>query len=526
MTDDGRNEILAENVGPRSDAVTPILEAISISKRFPGVHALDEVSLTILPGEIHAVIGENGAGKSTLMKILAGAHTPDHGTIRVDGQIVTIESPRAAQELGINTIYQELSLVDALSVGENIFLGELPTRPGTPWRVDWPAVWRQSSNLLERVGCRVSPRTLVRNLSVAQKQMVEIARALARNVRVLILDEPTSSLTERETKKLFEIIELLRRRGVGIVYISHRLAEVFQIAHRVTVLRDGKLVDTLAIEDADEELLVRMMVGRDLSRLFSQARKTDAPVRLEVRGLTRKGVLQDVSLTLRGGEIVGLAGLVGAGRTELARCLFGADRFNAGDILIDGKPVTIHTPADAVRLGIALVPEDRKLQALILGMGVRENLSLPVLGRLGSSLVPSRAREKSLVAGYIRSLRIRTPHMEQRVSALSGGNQQKVVIARWLATEPKVLILDEPTRGIDVGAKAEVHALIARLAEEGVAILMISSELPEILGMSHRVLVMRGGRIVADIPREEATEEVIMGAATGQALTLATPAVA
>jgi ribose transport system ATP-binding protein len=496
----------------------PILEAESIDKRFPGVHALDDVSLSIAAGEVHAVVGENGAGKSTLMKILSGAQGPDRGTIRVDGQAVTIESPRAAQELGIITIYQELSLVDTLSVGENIFLGDLPTRAGGSWQVDWPTVWSRSTELLDRVGARVRPQTLVRNLSVAQKQMVEIARALARNVRVLILDEPTSSLTERETEKLFEIITQLQNRGVGIIYISHRLGEVFQIAQRVTVLRDGKVVGSLPVHEASEDLLVRMMVGRDLSRLFTEARSSDAPVRLEVRDLSRRGVLHDVSFSVRGGEVVGLAGLVGAGRTELARCLFGADAISSGEIVLDGSAVNIRTPGDAVDLGIALVPEDRKLQALILGMGVRENLSLPVLDRLGSPFVPSRGRERALVSDYIRSLRIRTPHMEQRVSALSGGNQQKVVLARWLATKPKVLILDEPTRGIDVGAKAEVHALIARLAEQGVAILMISSELPEILGMSHRILVMRGGRIVADIPRQHASEESIMAAATGQTL--------
>jgi ABC-type sugar transport system ATPase subunit len=498
-------------------ATEPILEAENIDKRFPGVHALDNVSLTITPGEVHAVVGENGAGKSTLMKILAGAYGPDRGTIRIDGEAVTIENPRAAQDLGIITIYQELSLVDALSVGENVFLGDLPTRSGGSWRVDWPTVWSRAAELLERVGLRIRPQTRVRDLSVAQKQMVEIARALARNVRVLILDEPTSSLTERETEKLFEIISQLRNRGVGIIYISHRLGEVFRIAQQVTVLRDGIVVGSLPVRDASEDLLVRMMVGRDLARLFTEARASDAPVRLEVRGLSRRGVLHDVSLSLRGGEIVGLAGLVGAGRTELARCLFGADSISEGEILLDGAKVDIRSPGHAVDLGIALVPEDRKLQALVLGMGVRENLSLPVLDRLGSPLVPSRRRERALASDYINSLRIRTPHMEQRVSALSGGNQQKVVIARWLATKPKVLILDEPTRGIDVGAKAEVHALIARLAEQGVAILMISSELPEILGMSHRILVMRSGRIVADIPREDATEELIMAAATGQA---------
>lgn len=493
----------------------PVLEARGISKRFPGVHALDDVSLSVFPGEVHAVVGENGAGKSTLMKILAGAQGPDAGTIAIDDSTVTIESPRAAHDLGIITIYQELSLVNALSVGENIFLGDLPTR-ATTWQVDWADVWRRSADLLDRVGLRVRPQTLVRDLSVAQKQMVEIARALARNVRVLILDEPTSSLSEGETERLIEIIAALKGQGVGIVYISHRLGEVFRIAQRVTVLRDGKLVGVLPIEEASEDRLVRMMVGRDLSRLFSEARATDAPVRLEVRGLARRGVLHDIDLVVRAGEIVGIAGLVGAGRTELVRCLFGADRFDRGELLLDGRPVSIRTPGDAVNLGIALVPEDRKLQALILGMGVRENLSLPMLGRLGSPLAPSRSRERSMVGEYIANLRIRTPHMEQRVAALSGGNQQKVVIARWLATKPTVLILDEPTRGIDVGAKAEVHALIARLAESGVAILMVSSELPEILGMSHRILVMRGGRIVAEMPRAAASEESVMAAATGQ----------
>lgn len=496
----------------------PVLEASGISKRYPGVHALDDVSLRILPGEVHAVVGENGAGKSTLMKILSGAQTPDGGSILVGGQPVTIESPRAAHDQGIITIYQELSLVNALSVGENIFLGDLPTRSGGSWQVDWPDVWRRSAELLERVGLRIRPQTLVRELSVAQKQMVEIARALARNVRVLILDEPTSSLTERETERLFAIIAVLKEQGVGIAYISHRLGEVFRIAQRVTVLRDGKLVGTVPVVEASEDLLVRMMVGRDLSRLFTHARETDAPVRLAGRGLSRGKALHDVDFDVRAGEIVGLAGLVGAGRTELVRCLFGADRIDRGEILLDGVAVTIRTPGDAVNLGIALVPEDRKLQALILGMGVRENLSLPILDRLGSPFFPSRGQERLLVREYIQALSIRTPHMEQRVAALSGGNQQKVVIARWLATKPKVLILDEPTRGIDVGAKAEVHALIARLAEAGVAILMVSSELPEILGMSHRILVMRGGRIVATMAREEASEESIMAAATGQTL--------
>jgi ABC-type sugar transport system ATPase subunit len=495
----------------------PILEALHIDKRFRGVHALDDVSLTLHAGEVLALVGENGAGKSTLMKILAGAIAPDAGVIRIGGEPVEISGPRHALDLGIGIIYQELSLVEALSVGENVFLGDLPLRSGMRWRADWPSLWRLTAALLDRVGCRVRPQTLVRNLSVSQKQMVEIARALARNVRILILDEPTSSLTAQETATLFDIIRGLRARGVGIIYISHRLEEVFDVAQRVTILRDGRLVGTLPIEEATHDRLVRMMVGRDLSHLFVQARAATGPVQLEARGLSRGRVLQDVSFSIRPGEVVGLAGLVGSGRTELARGLFGADPLDTGEIRLGGEPVTIRSPRDAVRLGIGLVPEDRKLQALILRMTVRENVTLPVLDRLGPSIFPSRAQERSLVGGFIGALRIRTPTMEQSVGALSGGNQQKVVLARWLATDPKVLILDEPTRGIDIGAKAEVHALIAQLAERGVAILMISSELPEILGMSHRVLVMRAGRIVADIPREDATEEAIMAAATGQA---------
>ena len=494
----------------------PILEMQHIHKRFPGVHALNDVSITVYPGEVLALVGENGAGKSTLMKVLAGAVQPDEGTILIDGQPVAITNPRRAQELGIGIIYQELSLVNALSIGENIFLGDLPRHPRLPGKVDWPELWRRTSKVLEHVRLRIPPQTLVRDLSVAQKQMVEIARALARNVRVLILDEPTSALTLQETETLFNIIHDLRERGVAIIYISHRMEEVFTITQRVTVLRDGQLIGTLPTSEATEDRLISMMVGRDLSRLFSRAAEATGPVCLEVRGLRRAGVLNDISFHVCAGEIVGIAGLVGSGRTELVRSIFGADPIDGGEILLNGEKVTIRSPRDAVRLGIGLVPEDRKQQALFLRLAIRENISLPVLTRLGTPAFPSRAKERSLVADYIKSLRIRTPSMEQRVEALSGGNQQKVVIARWLATNPKVLILDEPTRGIDVGAKAEVHALIARLAEQGVAIIMVSSELPEILGMSHRVLVMRQGRIVANIPREEATEERIMAAATGQ----------
>ncbi|MCX2728408.1 sugar ABC transporter ATP-binding protein [Thermomicrobium sp. 4228-Ro] len=493
----------------------PVLEAREISKRFPGVVALDRVSLEVYPGEVLAVVGENGAGKSTLMKILSGALQPDDGEIWLAGRPVRFADPRQALAHGIGIIYQELSVIDALSVGENLFLGRLP-HGGIPGTVDWPRVWHEAARVLERVGAPLDPQRQVRELSVAQKQLVEIARALSQDVRVLILDEPTSSLSLQETERLFEILRGLRAQGVAIIYISHRLEEVFTLADRVTVLRDGRVVGTLPIAEATREGLIRMMVGRDLSAYYRTVRSSPGEPRLEVRNLVRAGVLDDVSLTVRAGEIVGLAGLVGAGRTELARCLFGVDPIDSGEIRIDGQRVAIRCPEDAVRHGIVLVPEDRKLQGLVLILSVRENIALPVLRRLARFGFPSRQREYELARSFVERLRIRTPSIEQRVLNLSGGNQQKVVLARALATNPRVLILDEPTRGIDVGAKAEVHALIAELAEAGMGILLISSELPEVLSMSHRVLVMSGGRIVAEFPREEATEERVLAAATGQ----------
>lgn len=497
---------------------TPVLEARNVTKRFPGVVALDGVSLSVYPGEVLAVIGENGAGKSTLMKILSGALQPDEGAIYLDGQLVRLSDPRQALACGIGIIYQELSVIDALSVGENVFLGRLPERPGWPGTVDWAWLRRDARRVLERLGVELDPDVPVGELSVAQKQLVEIARALSQDVRVLILDEPTSALSLQETERLFALLRGLKEQGVAIIYISHRLEEVFALADRVTVLRDGQVVGTLPIDEATRDDLIRLMVGRDLSAYYRDVRSIPGPVRLEVRGLTRAGVLEDVSFTVRAGEIVGLAGLVGAGRTELARCLFGVDPIDRGEIWIDGQRAIIRCPQDAVRYGIGLVPEDRKLQGLVLILTVRDNIALPVLRRLARLGFPSRRKERALAESFVERLRIRTPSIEQRVLNLSGGNQQKVVLARWLATHPKVLILDEPTRGIDVGAKAEVHALIAELAESGMAILLISSELPEVLSMSHRVLVMSRGRIVAEFSREEATEERVLAAATVRAV--------
>jgi ABC-type sugar transport system ATPase subunit len=481
-----------------------------ISKAFPGVQALVGVDLDVRAGEVHAVVGENGAGKSTLMKILAGIYQPDTGTVVLDGQAAHIENPRQAMALGIAMIHQELNLAPNLSVAENIFLGRVPVRLGL---VDWGRLDRQTQALVERLVIDFDARALVEDLSVARQQMVEIAKALSLDARVIIMDEPTSALTERETATLFEIIGRLKAQGVAIVYITHRLEEIFRVADLVTVLRDGQLVGSSPIADTTPAQLISQMVGRELTALYpKQDTEIGEPV-LEVSHLRRTGVLHDVSFVLHRGEILGLAGLVGAGRTELVRALFGADPMDGGEIRIAGKPVHIRHPRDAIRLGLGFVTEDRKLHGLILGMSLRENTtlaSLPSVSRFGFI---NFSGERKLAADYVRQLDIRTQGVEQEVVNLSGGNQQKVVIAKWLATQPRILILDEPTRGIDVGAKAEVHGLMSRLAATGVSILMISSELPEILGMSDRILVVRQGRISAEFTRQEASQEKILAAA-------------
>ena len=493
-----------------------------ISKHFPGVQALQDVSLRVYPGECLALVGENGAGKSTLMKILSGVYSADSGRILIDGQPVTPHNPHHAQQLGISIIYQEFNLFPNLSVEENIFVGREPGR-GFVRRKEL----RERANLfLEQLGVSLDPRAIVRNLSVAQQQMVEIAKALSFNARIVIMDEPTSALTDAEVQSLFRIIESVKARGLGVIFVSHRLEEVFAVCDRITVLRDGRNVGDLIAAQSSPEEVVQLMVGRNIEDLFSKQEASTAIAPhtvLEVRGLSRSGtqqdahkvVLNDINLTVNAGEIVGLAGLVGSGRTELARAVFGADHFDAGEVLIDGRPVSIRTPQQAIKNGIALVPEDRKLQALVLELAVRENISLPNLGRLSSFGFVRRNEERSIAADYIGTLSIRTPSMEQKVVNLSGGNQQKVVLAKWLALRPKILIVDEPTRGIDIGAKAEVHELLSQLAASGVAVLMISSELPEVLGMSDRIYVMREGSIAGELPRAEATQERVMELATG-----------
>jgi ABC-type sugar transport system ATPase subunit len=512
-----------DQTGGHAPSAQPLLRMIDISKSFPGVQALQEVSLAVYPGECLGLVGENGAGKSTLMKILSGVYAPDSGEITLAGQPVTLHNPRQAQELGISIIYQEFNLMPNLTVAENVFIGREPNAGGF---VRWTDQRARTQALLDQLGVALRPDATVRDLSVAEQQMVEIAKALSYNARIVIMDEPTSALTDTEVEALLRIIAGLKARGLGVIFISHRLEEVMAICDRVTVLRDGQNAGELPIAEATPDRIVRLMVGRNLGDLFQkEAAAVDpaAPPALEVRNLSRTGtardpaaiVLNDVSFGVRAGEIVGLAGLVGSGRTEVARAIFGADPFDRGEILIDGRPVRIDDPRDAIRAGIGLAPEDRKAQGLILGMAVEANISLaalPSLVRYGFIRLREEAR---LADRFVERLRIRTPSVEQLVVNLSGGNQQKVVIAKWLALRPKILILDEPTRGIDIGAKAEVHHLMSQLAQQGVAILMISSELPEILGMSDRVLVMSQGRLAGELTRADATQERIMALATG-----------
>jgi ABC-type sugar transport system ATPase subunit len=497
---------------------TPLLEVRGVSKAFPGVQALDNVDFEVYPGEVVALLGENGAGKSTLMKILSGAYHMDQGEIRLRGQPVTPQNPHHAQQLGISIIYQEFNLTPNQSVATNIFLGREPYEQGAGGLfrfVDRSYVYREATRLLARVGARFSPDALVRNLSVAEQQMVEIAKALADKAEVIIMDEPTSALGEEEVAVLFDIIRSLKEQGLAIIFITHRLEEVFRITDRIIVFRDGKRVGGLPIGEATSEKIISLMVGRPLEEMFQHSDSQKGEVVLEVRGVTRRGVIEDVSFALHRGEILGLAGLVGAGRTETARVIFGADPPDTGQIFIDGQQIQITSPEVAVKAGLALVPESRQAQGLMLIHSVERNIAIPNLDWLFPRRMVNLQYTRKLGQQYVDRLDIRTPGLEQKVMFLSGGNQQKVVLAKWLATNPKVLILDEPTRGIDVGAKAEVHAIMNQLAQQGIGIIMISSEMPEILAMSDRIVVMCEGRVTGILDRAEATQERIMAYASG-----------
>lgn len=493
----------------------PLVELKAISKSFVGVRVLDAVDFTVRPGEVHALLGENGAGKSTLIKIIAGVHAPDAGEIIINGAPAKFANPGQAVKAGIAIVYQELLLFPELSVAENIFLNHAPR---TGWGgLDWGQMREKSRQLLDDLDSpHLDVDAKVGSLSVANRQRIEIAKALSQNARVVIMDEPTASLAEADVQQLMTLIRRLRERGVGIVYVSHKLPEIFALADRVTVLRDGHYVGTKDIKDVTERSLVSMMVGRSIDQLFPKEEAKIGEPRLELRHVSHGKSVRDISFTLRAGEIVGIAGLVGSGRTETALTIFGITPATQGEILIDGKPVTITSPQQALDLGIAYVPEDRGLQGLVRPQTIAENISLTVLKKLARSFIVDRRKEDALARDFIKRLGIRARGPGQVARQLSGGNQQKVVLAKWLAAEPSILIMDEPTRGIDVGAKSEIHALMSKLAQNGLAILMISSELPEVLGMSDRVLVMNGGRIVAEIARQDATAETV-----GAAMTLA-----
>lgn len=479
-----------------------------ITKRFPGVTALADVTFEIRAGDCHAIMGENGAGKSTLGKIVAGIYQPDAGRLHIAGRPVRFRAPLNAASAGIAIVHQELAFCPNLSVAENLFLGRMPTRTGG--RVRWSELRAAARGMLDAVGLTIDPDTPMERLSTGQEQMVQIAAAIGRRARIVVMDEPTSSLSHAEAERLFEQIERLKRDGVTILYVSHRLEEITRLCTRLTVLRDGRFVRTLDTASTSTDEVVRLMIGRPVSEYFPRHLDHPAgPILLSVRGLSTPR-FNDVSFDVRAGEIVGMAGLVGAGRSEVARSIFGVDRASRGTVSIEGRPARITCPIDAIERGIGYLPEDRKRQGLVLTMSCEHNLTLAMLRMLTGRLLVSHRRERELSLRYFEELRVRAPSPASEVAGLSGGNQQKIALAKWLARDCRVLILDEPTRGVDVGAKAEIHRLIDQLAAEGRGVLLISSELPEILNLSTRVLVMAGGRIVGELSRAEATSDRVL----------------
>lgn len=493
--------------------MTDLLTMEGINKSFSGVKVLEDVHFSLRQGEVHALMGENGAGKSTLMKILCGIYSKDAGSIQIRGTESVAFSPKAAQALGVAIIHQELNMIPDLSIQENMFLGR-EFKWGRTGFVNRTRMRSEAKNYLQKLGMDLNPDCLVGELSVGQQQMVEIARALSMHAKILVLDEPTAALTKPEIEKLFQLVATLKTQGVGMIYISHRMEEIFQISDRITVLRDGQYIGTRDTNVTTMDELVQMMVGREIKERFPKVETNIGEERLRVEGLGQAGKLYDINLSVRAGEILGIAGLMGAGRSELAKALFGVGKYQ-GKIFVNGKLVTINRPADAIKAGMALITEDRKGEGLVPDLSVRENLALPNLRSLSRFGFISRRLEQEFVDNSIKKLGVKVHHSGQWVSSLSGGNQQKVVIGKWLATQPKLLILDEPTRGVDIGAKREIYDLMNQLVIKGVAIVMISSELSEVLGMSDRILVMHEGRITGEFSREEVTQEAIMIAATG-----------
>ncbi|WP_320826577.1 sugar ABC transporter ATP-binding protein [Reinekea sp.] len=487
-----------------------VLTAERMTKKFPGVIALNEVSFEIRAGEVHALMGENGAGKSTLMKVLSGIYSPDGGAIYYHGERVTFASPKEARDRGILLVHQELSLSPELSAAENIYLGAWPTnRFGV---LQKRKMNEQAKAALDSLGCNFGPEVRVGSLSIAKQQMVEIARTLAFNATVVIFDEPTGTLTVTEKNQLFQVIRSLRGRGVAIVYISHKMDEIFEITDRITVLRDGAVQGTVNTQDSSIGEITKKMIGRDLDQYFHRAQSTIGREVLKVSQLTKTGLFKDISFSVRAGEVVGIYGLIGAGRSEVAETLFGARQRSAGVVVFEGEEVAFSSPRDAIEKGMALVPEDRKAQGLILGLGGRHNTTLPHLDRFSEMGIPNVQQELAVFNEYKEKLDIKTTGPEQLVGDLSGGNQQKFVLAKWLCAEPKLIILDEPTRGIDVGSKSAIHQYIAELAERGLAVIVISSEMPEVIGVSHRILAMASGRLVGEFSGVEMTEQNLITA--------------
>ena len=483
-----------------------VLELKKITKRYPGVTALDQVSLGLKKGEVHALMGENGAGKSTMIKVISGAITPEEGEIVVEGESYTHMTPALSKKLGIEVIYQEFNLIPNLSVAENMFMGE---RVGGKILADFGQMERRAAEVFERMKIDINPKTLVRDLSVAYMQMVEIAKSIVKNVKILIMDEPTAPLTSDEVDILLELVEKLKQEGVTIVYVSHRMDEIYRVADRLSVFRDGKWISTNPVEEISRHDLVCEMVGREITETYPVRRKCEKETILEVRNLTGKGA-KNISFDLKKGEILGLAGLVGAGRTETARMIFGADPIESGSIIMKGKEITIRSPRDAVQNGICLVPEDRKQHGVILSLSIRDNITLPIVKGISKLGIVDRKREDGILKKQKDDLRIKTPSFSQKAGNLSGGNQQKVVLSKWLASDAEVLIFDEPTRGIDVGAKQEIYFLMNRLVEAGKAIIMISSEMEELIGMSDRIIVLYEGEQKGEIEKEQFSQELIM----------------
>lgn len=491
----------------------PVLRLEDIVKTFPGVRALDGVSLSVMPGEVHALMGENGAGKSTLMKVLGGIHQPTEGAIYMGDEKVVMAGPLEAKAKGIVFIHQELSLAEELSVAENIYLGELPRK--SFGRVDWATLTKKTDAILRKLNVGFDARTRVGDLSIANQQMVEIARALTVDAKAVIFDEPTASLTDAEKVVLFDVIADLKRDGVGVIYISHRMEEIFKITDRISILRDGQYQGTVNTAETTEEAVTQMMIGRKLDLSRNAAHHELGEVALEVKGLSCGKLYKDISFEIRRGEVVGFYGLVGAGRTEIAETLFGLRTPSAGQIRLAGKDVKIDSPTDAIAKGISLVPEDRKGQGLVLGMNCRDNMTLPQVDDLKSGPFMAEGAEVAIFDQYRDRLDIRTPGWKQKVGNLSGGNQQKIVIGKWLSMHPEVLIVDEPTRGIDVGSKSEIHKLLRELAAQGYAVMVISSEMPEVMHVSDRIVAMYSGRIMRTFTSEEVTEDSLIQAISG-----------